>query len=535
MSAVRPTLSAVEAAWRAGRRDEAEALCVAALADRPADAALRNALAVLRRGRGAVLDAVRDYRAAIALAPGNATFLANFANALTARGAHAPAERLVRMARSADPARLDLSLLSGNILLRLGRAAEAWDVATRAHAARPAEPRVHYLLGNCRRVAGDEAAARRSFRRSVALAPADGKSRLNLAILAGHRGERAEALRFYDAAVAADPADATARYDRALHLLASGDLEAGWTAYEWRWRAPGATTPRRRTPAPEWDGVARPGETVLLWPEQGVGDEIFYASCIPDLLATGQPIILECDPRLVPLFRHSFPAARVRARTHDTRGIETLDRRDYDRHLPIGSLPRLYRPRLDSFPARRAYLAPDPDAARQWEDRVAALRPGLTVGVAWRSGVMSGDRVHSYPPLAAWRPVFAVPGVRFVNLQFGVGPDERATLRDLGVALDEWPDLDLKDDFMAVAALIASLDLVVTGPCAICMQAGSLGRPVWVLDGPAVSFKYLGTGRMPWIPTWRPFARRSWSEPWDRAIAAAAAALAARARVSGAG
>ena len=125
----------------------------------------------------------------------------------------------------------------------------------------------------------------------------------------------------------------------------------------------------------------------------------------------------------------------------------------------------------------------------------------MKVGIAWRSGLMTAERVGAYSALQDWAPVFALPGVVFVNLQYG---DCAAELEDartrFGVAIHTWPDLNLKDDLDDLAALMSGLDLVITPASSVGEMAGGLGVPVWRF-GPAGDWTALGTGVRPWFPT----------------------------------
>lgn len=525
---------AVGRAYAAGRLDEAAGLCEAALADDPRRHGLQNAHAVVRRAAGEFAAAVRAYGRAIALAPGEASYYLNYANALLARGRPGRARRLVLNALRLRRHDLSAHLALAECLSREGRFPEARAVVAPLVARRPSEARIRYAEGNILLHEGANRRAGLAFRRTLALDPGHGTAWMNLGSTARFDGDAALAVRCYERAVARDPNNHAARKMWATTLLVSGRLGEGWDAYEARWRFPEFPSTRRRTDRPVWDGTPRSDRMLLVWPEQGVGDQISYASCVPDLIRSGQPFILECDPRLVPLFRHSFVGAAVRAVTHDASGRETADVPEYDEHIPVASLPRHFRRSLDSFPPRSAYLAAPDDARARWRRSVGALGRGLKVGVAWRSGNMAGERANYYAPLELWRPVLAVPGVIFVNLQYGTRPEERSEFQHrFGITLAEWPGLDLKDDFLDVAALMTSLDLVITGTSAVAEIAGALGAPVWVFDGPPVHFKYLGTGSMPWHPTWRAFTKSVWAEPWDRVFAEMAAAL--RARVAGRG
>lgn len=533
-SAAHDRLGAIDRAIRSGRREEAAALCDAGLASDVRDHRLHNARAAVQRASGAIRSAAHCYARAIALAPAEAIYYVNFANALLANDRPRLARRLVLSALRLKRDDAAFRLVLVECLYRERRLDAAEAVLAPLAASRPHDARVQHAQGALCLKQSLYRRAASAFRRCLALAPDHARAQMNMATAARYLGETERALRLYESAEQRDPNDRLVPYLRACTLLAAGRLSEGWDGYESRWRFPGFPSPQRRTGRPRWDGVPRAGTQLLVWPEQGVGEQICHAGCVPDLSRTGQPFVLECDPRLVPLFRHSFAGTTVRPVTHDGAGREGVSTGSYDFHLPIASLPRLFRRSLDAFPAHGGYLRPPAAAVGRWRRAMDALGPGLKVGVSWRSSNMSGDRASYYAPLDAWRPVLAESGVTFVNLQYDTRPDDRSTFRErFGLDLAEWPDLDLKDDFLGVAALMQALDVVVSGPSSVADLAGAVGRPTWVFGGPPTFFKYLGTDRMPWYPSWKLFTKREWGDTWDEAFDRIAAALRARAAAAG--
>jgi hypothetical protein len=222
-----------------------------------------------------------------------------------------------------------------------------------------------------------------------------------------------------------------------------------------------------------------------------------FSSCYADLIARAGHVIIECDPRLVGLFARSFPTATVRA----AGGAPD----DFDVHVAAGSLPLHLRRALADFPARPGWLVPDPGRVASLRARIAALGPGPVVGIAWRSGLITPERAGLYTQLADWGPVFAAPGVRFVNLQYDDCAAELAAAgARFGVTVHRWPDLDLRNDLEGAAALTASLDLVLTAGTSVAEMAGALGVPVWRF-GACGEWTALGAAVRPWYPSMRSF------------------------------
>lgn len=337
-------------------------------------------------------------------------------------------------------------------------------------------------------------------------------------------GRNREALGCYDHALSLDPGLATAAWARSLCLLALGDVKVGWDAYEWGLKT-GDRQPDRKFPQPVWDGASPVGKTILVWMEQGLGDQILWVGMLPDLMADGMHVVVECEHRLTTLFQRSFPEAEVVPQTeppHD----RTLAP-DIDCQIPAGGLPRILRPSIDSFPRYTGgYLVPDPVRVAGWKERITSLGPGLKVGVSWRSLKTQGTRAMDCMKLSQWGPILTVPGIHWINLQCGWTEDEFTEIGDdFHARLHVWDGLDLKDDQDELAAMVSGLDLVVTAFTVVAQLAGALGVPCWVLNHEGnQSWFSLGTGYCPWHWSIRFFPCGA-LDPWDRAIESLASEL----------
>jgi hypothetical protein len=245
----------------------------------------------------------------------------------------------------------------------------------------------------------------------------------NLAAVLHEQGHHEAALASCQTAQHYQPNYALAHWNRAIIWLSQGRLRHGWPAYDWRWAA--LNRAPRTLPYPRWDGGPLQQRTILVWPEQGVGDELLFASCVPDLLPTAAHVILECDPRLAPLFSRSFPTVTVCGRPRQA-WPQAADgpRRASDVHGAAGGLPGHCRPHLGHFPGPPGYLQVSPACQAQWRTCLAALGAGLKIGLAWRSRQGRRQAAPAYAALAAWEPVLRVGGAHWVNLQYdGVVPE----------------------------------------------------------------------------------------------------------------
>lgn len=470
-----------------------------ALSLKPDLAAARYNLANLRRDLKRNAQALDGYAAVLAAEPGHVGALTNAA-ALLVETDGAAAVPLLHRALVIEPDHDAAMNQLGLIARELGdaRAAEHW--FRRATALQPGRAAAWSNLGDLLRTLGRFAEAAFCHRTALALDPANPELLTNLGIVLYACQQLRAAEACHRRALALRDAFAPAQWNLSLVSLALGNLADGWSLYESRFAA--GATPARSFDIPRWQGDALDGRRLLIWREQGIGDELLWSSCLPDVVAAGACVI-ECEPRLVSLFARTFPDATVRAESTQIRPA------DADCQLPIASLPRLFRPQVGAFPDRPALLA-DPQRVAFWRARLDALGPELKIGLSWRSmrGRRAGQLADTYTELADWRPLFDLSGVRIVSLQYDDDPDERG---DFPMAL--WPDLDLRNDFEGLAALITALDGTVSVANTVAALAGALGaRAVQlVLAGDWIR---LGTQRLPWFSTTTPFAREAGEADW---------------------
>lgn len=342
-------------------------------------------------------------------------------------------------------------------------------------------------LGIARLDTGELEEAVRELELTRDLEPGNSENAVLLAGALQALGRTQEAIACFEGVLRADPQHARAHAGLALSLLGAGDYERGWAEYEWRLELAGDTI-YRPYPFPFWRGEPLEGKSILISSEQGIGDEIMFASCYQEVIDRARECVIECSTRLAPLFARSFPRARVIARNL-SRMPDWSSLPAFDYHLPCGSLPLQLRRRAGDFPRRRAYLAADPERVGHWRERLAALGPGKKVGLAWRGGLAGTLGAARSLELAALEPLLAVGGVRFVSLEFSRPQGGPPWWAEATRSVDE------------SAALVAALDLVVSVTTAIAHVAGALGTPLWLLVPRAATWRYGWSGEtMPWYP-----------------------------------
>ncbi|MCW5603617.1 MAG: tetratricopeptide repeat protein [Burkholderiales bacterium] len=466
--------------------------------------------------RGDDRAAEEGYRAALAINPGQAAAHYNLGLLLKRCGRSAEALRhldlAVAHAPDFEPALREQALS----LIGLGRFDEAKASLEDAVKRRPGSGGLQAYLGFAYQEQHCPAEALACYGQAQRLGHADAELHKNLGIVLQELGRLPESLAAYDRAIALQPDYPLARFHRALARLLRGDFAEGWPDYELRLVS--EDRPRRPSTLPRWDGGGLAGKTILVHGEQGLGDEIMFASCIPDLMARAGACVIECAPAFEKLFRRSFPAAAVRTASSAATGPAA------DCEVPAGSLPLHFRRSLADFPAHSGYLRADPQRVDYWKARLDALGPGVKVGLSWRGGTHRTRSPLRSIPLEHWLPILRADKMHFVSLQYGkVDDDLREFSAAAGIEIAHWPEAIA--DYDETAALMSALDFTISVCTAVIHLGGALGRPVWVMAPYSPEWRYGFAGvTMPWYPSVRIFRQPAFGD-WTSVIDRVARAL----------
>ncbi len=469
-----------------GRHAEAIPLLERAERLRPGSPAVLNNLGIAYYERHRYADAVACYRSALAAQPAMHEARNNLGNALAAQGLHAAAAECYRAVLSQAPDDAD----------------------------------AHSNLGQLLQEQGRDAQARAQYERALAIRPDHADALNNMGLFLQEEGRGREAMEYYRRAMHANPRLARAGYNLALAHLAHFEFDPGWRLHELRFATAPPVSVARAFPFPafgahDWGS----GQRLAIWSEQGVGDQILYSTLVDEVAGRGESFVLEVDRRLVAAFARAHPGWSVAAPEAADAAFSGCTR-----HIPVGSLPLLLRPTLESFARQpRALLAADAPRAALLRARLPAA--ARVIGISWRS-FQPKDRGRVQRKKSAGLEAFIALSRRdelcLLDLQYGDTAAERAAFARAGGRLQRHADLDLFADLDGVLAAIEGCDAVVTTSNVTAHFAGALGkRTLLVYLGANPPFHY-------WAP--RPDASSLWYpsvrivtgvelDSWDKALA----------------
>lgn len=415
---------------------------------------------------------------ALDLSPGHVMARANLGQLRQHQGRLPEAEALLRQALESAPELPQLAVNLGSLLHELGRYEEAVAILKRAIRQDPT------LL----------------------------QAWKNLAVVHTSLGRDIDAQHFYQRMLQLDSTNPEAHWGLALLQIKAGDYASAWRNFEYRWQVSTLHLHAIRTTKPSWNGQQMKG-TLLLWGEQGIGDQILFGSILPETLPYADRTVVALDKRLIPLFQRSMPGLEF------VDLVQTNERLGYEAQAPLGSLPLRFRQSANDFLAvRHPYLRADQGRVQAFRRRVE--RPGkLVCGISWHS---SRKQLGPHKSIRLEQLVSALGPAQhhFVTLQYGSTEAERqALVGSGGVEIQSLEDVDCFSDIDGLASLITACDVVVTVSNSTAHLAGALGKKTLLLlpcsEGRLWYWANHG-GSNPWYPSIEMFAQLTlgdWSHP----------------------
>ena len=491
-----------------------------------------NGLRLAAAGRHG--EAIVQFETALGRDPNDGRVLFALGNTARALGMADAAEQLYRQVLTVEPGRIEAEINLANLLRGRGQIEAALFIVTASLARSPESSELWLTLGSCQRELGDFEEARHSYEQSLKFKTDYVPALVNLAdMLADEPSRREEALSLYTQAIKREPDNAQAKMNRAILHFLSGNLKDGWRDYGARLKLANKV-PVAGHSLPRWDGVIKKSLRLFVSAEQGVGDQIMFASVLPEvnaaLNAVGGKLILECDPRLATLLSRSLPGASVYpAKIQTIGGVAQADH-SWLKHAgganafaEMGSLPRLMRKAMTDFPEDNAFLIPDAGEKAFWRANFEGLGDGPVIGICWRSGNLAGHRQLQYAPLEAWAGFLEDAPGQIVCAQYDATPEEVAKLSLLSGRKIHVPDgLDQKNELDRTAAMLSALDHLVTAPTAVAWLGSGTGVSTYKMlyDTSWTSF---GEAHEPFAPSCycvMPERRGDWRDGFGQVLSA---------------
>ncbi len=410
---------------------------------------------------------------------------------------------VMSLALDMEPDHPQCLFILGTVFMKSNREGIAETLFRRALERAPQRAEIWGSIGRCIDSYTRPEESIKFLKKAVDMAPNSPKTMVNLSNAYSLDGQWELSLEWAKKVLEIDPESDAGHDNLGMAYLALGEWGKGWDGHNYglghKFRPETQYGEEGR-----WDGTK--GQSVIVCGEQGLGDEILYGSCLPDIIRDSKEVIVDCDHRLEGLFRRSFPEASV----YGTRGMEASWPRHHtwDARCSIGCLPQFYRRKDEDFPGT-PFLKADPVRRKQWRVTLDDISDRPKIGITWKGGGKLTARNNRSIPLKLLAPL----------AELGDLIDLSHEKRDHGdLEIHQWDHATLTNDYDDTAALVAELDLVVTVCTSIVHLAGGLGVPTYVLVPPKPSWRY-NYGNMIWYDSVDLYqSSGDWSEVINRLV-----------------
>ena len=397
----------------------------------------------------------------------------NKANNYYMRGNFTNAIKAYKNALKFHPNSSQIYTNMGNAFCEIGNLSAAMQSHQNAISINPNYAVAYNNLGNVLYKQGKLYEAVDACKKSISIKPDYAQAYNNMANILKYLGKIDLSIEAFDKAVSLQSSNSLFQLDHSFALLNKGIVKEGLEKYEWRWKTPKFLSQKRDFFQPKWDGKkSLKDKKILIWSEQGIGDTIRWSSVLPLVTSIAKSCILECQEKLVPLLKRSFPNVDVKAVDISN----DLERTDFDFHLPMGSLYKCFLDEITKTPKPNSYLKADPDRVSFWRDRLNEVGKSPFYGISWKSSNMEPSRLKNYAPINEWSNLLKLPDTTFVNLQYKDFENDLKDIHDqFGVMVHNFDDLDHYNDIDDVAALCSALDAVISHNNTVHLISGAVG------------------------------------------------------------
>lgn len=381
----------------------------------------------------------------------------------------------------------------------------AYNVTKRSVDLHPGNVAGWHNLGKCYHELQKDDLADEYFRKAVKMKPDFPNALEGLSMSALHRADFGQCIDLANRALAEKPELVDARVNRGMAYLALKRWREGWRDYDANLGRDKNRKEMKYGDEPRWDGTK--GLNVVCYGEQGIGDEISFASCLSDLIADSKSVTIEVDKRLAPLFQRAFPTTKVygtRYKPEEARAW--AGGQGFDARVALGELPKFYRNKDSDFHGR-PYLIPRPDMALQWKSILDCFGDKPKIGISWTGGIPKTGAYRRSVTLDTFAPLFKGIDAEWVSLQYKDIEGIKQAEEKYGVKIHDWEWGTRYWDYDQTVALISQLDLVISVCTTVVHASGGLGKECWCLVPEVPMWRYLDTGEsFPWassVKLWR--------------------------------
>ncbi|HIN30997.1 TPA: tetratricopeptide repeat protein, partial [Candidatus Poribacteria bacterium] len=458
---------------------------------KPNYAEVYNNLGIVFKEQGKLEKSIQAYHKAIEIKPNYAEAYNNLGNAYQGQGKSEKSIQAYHKAIEIKPNYMQVYNNMGNAYQEQGELELAIQAYHKAIKIQPTHIEAYNNMGNAYQEQGELKPAIQAYHKAIKIQPSSAEAHNNLGNAYQEQGELKPAIQAYHKAIKIQPNFAEAHNNLGQILLLLGNFHQGWEEYEWRWQCRNSPAGERNFPQPLWNGSNLHGKSLLVWTEQGIGDEIMFANLLDSLKKIGTNIIVECEKRLVPFFQRSFPEIQFAPRENPPNS--RLLNSDIDYQIPIGSLGQWLRTDEDSFKQnRQSYLTTCAEKSEQIQKRYQSLADdNILVGISWKSiGIKQRQTLSKSTALKDWTSILSQRDCHFINLQYGDTEPELEQFQAVtGLRIYHDQEIDPLQNLDDFAAQVSALDLVISTSNTTAHIAGALGKRVWTL--------------LPYMPDWR--------------------------------
>ena len=423
------------------------------------------------------LDAAREYYSKVILiSPRFFEAHINLASIFSLQDDLSSAAASYELALKINPQSTECYLSLAGVLVKQGENDRALGLLNQALFLDPLCSEAHFLKALILQKQGDLLNGISAVEKAIEIQPTDAEFIYNKGVLLSELGEVEAAGKSYAMAIEIEPDHSSANFNLALNLLKRLKFKEGFQQYDWRFKQTEVETLYLHTDKPEWRGEKN--KTVFVWKEQGIGDEIMFASIIPELHALCSKLIVQCDERLIPLFQRSFPSDII-FQSDGSLVNENL----YDFHIPIGSLPRFFRTSSESFSRTSGgYLCHDKKRSNQLRQKLLMGGKKRLIGISWMTTSKTQTSTKRNISLSVLAQALDGTKIQLVCLQYGDVSEEIDVLKTkFGIDIVQVSEINNRHDIDDLASLIMACDEIVSTTNATVHLAGALGADVKVL------------------------------------------------------